>query len=240
MARIDLTDLIQNEYASETRLETRFRPFREWSADRDIEGEIIDLITGLAPRRLLEVGCGSGIFGERLAQAAGDSTIIAIDQSQHMVDIARTKGIDARIGDVQQLDIADDAFDVVVANWMLYHLPDLDAGLAELARVLRPGGRLIAATMGSNMLDEVWSLVDVRDATPDLSFDASAGGQHLARHFAHVRCHDLAATAEFPDRDAVVEYVRSTLTRGHLADDIPQFFGALQARTTNVVFEAWS
>ena len=46
--------------------------------------------------------------------------------------------------DVQALPFADGAFDVAVAAWMLYHVPDLDRALAELARVLRPGGRLVA------------------------------------------------------------------------------------------------
>lgn len=52
----------------------------------------------------------------------------------------------ARVGDVQRLPFEDASSDCVVAAWMLFHLADLDAGLAELARVLQPNGRLVATT----------------------------------------------------------------------------------------------
>ena len=45
-----------------------------------------------------------------------------------MVELARARGVDARVGDVQELPFADGAFDCVVAAWMLYHVPDLDRG----------------------------------------------------------------------------------------------------------------
>ena len=58
----------------------------------------------------------------------------------------RGRGVDARVGDVQALPFEDASFDTVVAAWMLYHVPDLDRGLAEIARVLCPGGQLVAVT----------------------------------------------------------------------------------------------
>jgi ubiquinone/menaquinone biosynthesis C-methylase UbiE len=47
------------------------------------------------------------------------------------------------------IPVADDAADIVVAAWMLYHVPDLDAVLREVRRVLRPGGTLVAVTNGA-------------------------------------------------------------------------------------------
>ena len=72
--------------------------------------------------------------------------IVALDQSARMVALAAARGVDARVGDVQELPFADESFDVAVAAWMLYHVPDLDRALAELARVLVRGGRLVAVT----------------------------------------------------------------------------------------------
>src|SRR6266581_1282352 len=85
-------------------------------------------------------------------------TVIGVDQSERMVELQRSKGIDARVGDVQKLPFADGEFDVALAAWMLYHVPDLDRGLAELARVLRPGGRLVAVTNAEDHLRELWDL----------------------------------------------------------------------------------
>ena len=62
-----------------------------------------------------------------------------VDVSPRMVELARARGVDARVGDVQELPFDDGSFDCAVAAWMLFHVPDLDRGLAELARVLRPG-----------------------------------------------------------------------------------------------------
>ena len=89
---------------------------------------------------MLEVGCGEGELSERLQRSLGVE-VIALDQSGRMVELTRKRGVNAVVGDVQQLPFEQGSFDVVVAAWMLCHMPDLDRGLAEIARVLRPGGR---------------------------------------------------------------------------------------------------
>ena len=74
-------------------------------------------------------------------RASSAPRVTFVDLSQRMVELARARGIaDAHVGDVQELPFADASFDTVVAAWMLYHVPDLDRGLAEIARVLEPGG----------------------------------------------------------------------------------------------------
>ena len=75
-----------------------------------------------------------------------DADVSFVDISPRMVELARARGIDAQVADVQELPFADGAFDTVVAAWMLYHVPDVGRGLAEIARVLRPGGALVAVT----------------------------------------------------------------------------------------------
>src|SRR5207244_7586759 len=108
------------------------------------------------PERVLEVGGGEGELAERIRELGVD--VVGVDQSDRMVELQRSKGIDARVGDVQALPFADGEFDVGLAAWMLYHVPDLDRGLAELARVLKPGGRLVAVTNAEEHLQELWEL----------------------------------------------------------------------------------
>ena len=87
----------------------------------------------VAPQSVLEVGCGEGELAERVQRELG-AEVVALDQSERMVELTRRRGVDARVGDVQDLPFPDECFDVAVAAWMLYHVPDLDRGLGELAR----------------------------------------------------------------------------------------------------------
>ena len=87
-----------------------------------------------------------------------------LDLSPRMVELAQARGIDARQGDAQELPFADGTFDTVVAAWMLYHVPDVDRALAEFARVLVPGGALIAVTNSADHIAELRELVQHRDS----------------------------------------------------------------------------
>ena len=101
-----------------------------------------------------EVGCGTAALAARCVEELG-CEVVALDASAEMVRATQARGVDAMTGDVQQLPFPDGAFDCTVAAWMLYHVPDLDRGVAELARVLRPGGRLVAITNGRESLAEL-------------------------------------------------------------------------------------
>ena len=146
----------------------------------DARDVAFDAVRGVAPRRVLEVGCGEGEFSERLDAELGVE-IVALDQSARMVELAAARGVDARVGDVQELPFADESFDVAVAAWMLYHVPDLDRALAELARVLVRGGRLVAVTNREHHLEEMFRLVGVERW--ELPFGAENGAELLSRHF---------------------------------------------------------
>jgi ubiquinone/menaquinone biosynthesis C-methylase UbiE len=111
-------------------------------------------VAEVAPTRVLEIGCGPGYFAERVQQETG-ARVRALDLSPRMVELARDRGVAAEVGDVQELPFADRTFDCAVANWLLYHVPSLDRGLAELARVLGPPGRLVAATFAGDHLGEL-------------------------------------------------------------------------------------
>jgi SAM-dependent methyltransferase len=71
---------------------------------------------------------------ERIPAELG-AEVIGVDQSERMVEIQRSKGIDARMGDVQEPPFENAELDVAVAAWMLYHVPDLDRGHRHNPRV---------------------------------------------------------------------------------------------------------
>lgn len=99
--------------------------------------------------RALDVGCGEGRFC-RVMQAMGVTTV-GVDPTVALIDRARARdpGGDYRVGRVEALDFEDASFDLVVSYLTMIDFPDLPAAVAELARVLKPGGRLLIANLTS-------------------------------------------------------------------------------------------
>src|SRR5205823_9076585 len=117
---------------------------------------------------------------------------------ERMVQLTSQRGVEAIVGDVQDLPFRDGIFDCALAAWMLYHVPDLNRALRELRRVLQPEGRLVAVTNSERTMPELWSLLD---SWPESTFSAENGEWALLRHFTIVRRHDVRGTITFPDRE---------------------------------------
>jgi SAM-dependent methyltransferase len=145
--------------------------------------------------------------------------VVAVDLSPRKVELARERGVDARLADVEELPFADETFDVVVAAWMLYHVPDLERGLAEIARVLRPGGTLVAATISRLHLQELRDLVGSGPST--LKFSREDGEEHLRRHFATTERIDVDGVLELTDRAAVEDYVSASISMSPFVANLP-------------------
>jgi SAM-dependent methyltransferase len=213
---------VRDQYRSEVGLKARSSLYEQITGAAPA-GVAFEAVAEVGPRRFLEVGCGAGEFAARVQQELGAS-VVAIDLSERMVELAVGAGVDARIGDVQQLPFADGDFDCAAANWMLYHVPELDRALAELARGLRPGGRLVAVTNGRDHLIEVWRLVGAAEArvSRQLTFSAENGSEVLRRHFRHVERRDAGGTVVIRDRDAIDRYIRSIKTWAPFAENLPE------------------
>lgn len=199
--------VVRAEYVTETRLAARKAAYAgSGSEGPDARDVLFEAIAEVQPRRILEVGCGEGELAERL-QGALDTEVVAVDQSPRMVELTRKRGVDARIGRAEQLEFSDEAFDCVVAAWMLYHVEDLDRALAEMARVLAPGGRFVAVTNGRDHLKELYELVG-RERIRS-SFLAEDAAEILGRHFPSVERRDAHGWVVFPDAGTAQSYVGS-------------------------------
>jgi SAM-dependent methyltransferase len=234
--RLDNPLLVRWEYASEERFATRNAIFHALLDGSNPEHVAYDAVAEKKPSRVLDVGCGLGEITERFAKEL-HADVQAIDISARMVELTRARGIDAQIGDAEQLPYGDAEFDCVFAGWVLYHVPDVEKAIAECARVLRPGGRLVASSYFENNMDELWALIELgpRDT---LSFSHENGAELLKRHFAHVEQRDLEAALVFPDTESIRTFVASTIDRAHLAPLMPEVEGPFRATTRHVVFIA--
>jgi SAM-dependent methyltransferase len=232
--RIDDPAAVREQYASELGLAARRSIYVDVTGP-DARELAIQAVVEAEPHSILEVGCGEGELAERMtAELAAE--VVAIDQSERMVELARARGVDARIGDVQQLPFGNGAFDVVVAAWMLYHVPDRDRALAELARVLRPGGRLVAVTNAADHLQEMLALAGVDGW--DFTFRAENGAEILGRHFVAVETRDASGTVTLRDADQIRAYMQSSIRLQAWADRVPELEEPLVVRRRPVIFVA--
>jgi ubiquinone/menaquinone biosynthesis C-methylase UbiE len=235
--KLDNPLLVGWEYASEERFAKRTAMFHALLSGGNPDHVAYETVAEANPKRILDVGCGLGETTERFVKELG-ADVQAIDLSPRMVELSRMRGIDAHVGDVQALPFADGAFDCVFAGWVFYHVPDLEKAVAECARVLRPGGRLVASSYFENNMDELWNLIDGLGPREALSFSHTNGGELLQRYFATVERRDFEATLTFPDTQSIREFVASTIDRAHLAPLMPEVDGPFCATTRHVIFIA--
>jgi SAM-dependent methyltransferase len=116
-------------------------------------------------KHILDAGCGNGRYSRfLLRQADPDASLTGFDYSQQMLKRARHRLHSDRVAllaaDLTRLPYANAVFDAVVCGWVLEHLPDPRPGLRELARVLRPGGKLLLLatedTLTGAMCSRLW------------------------------------------------------------------------------------
>jgi SAM-dependent methyltransferase len=235
--KLDNPLLVRWEYASEERLAKRNEVLRSLSRGPSPEDAAFEAVAASGALRILDIGCGLGELGERFAKELG-AHVCAIDISERMVELARARGLDAQIADAERLPFADDDFDCVFAGWVLYHVPRLEQAIAESARVLRPTGTFVAASVCNDNIAEVWDLIGVTEPRDPLSFTRENGEQQLAPHFTHVERHLIDSEIVFPDTESLRTFVASTIDRAHLAPQVPEISEPFHATARHVIFTA--
>jgi SAM-dependent methyltransferase len=233
-ARIDEAGFVREHYATEHNLAARKSAYANKEGD-DPREFAVHAVAEVKPQRVLEVGGGEGELAEWITAETG-AEILGIDQSERMVEIQRSKGIEATVGDVQELPFADGGFDAAVAAWMLYHVPDLDRGLGELARVLKRGGRLVAVTNSVEHLRELWDLAGRDTAVRRFTFRSENGEETLRRHFARVERRDASGWVTMDD--ATMRRFAASWEDLHPILDLPPLEAPLRARCRSTVFVA--
>jgi SAM-dependent methyltransferase len=227
-------DFVRAQYETEDNLRARKAAYANAVGD-DPREFAFDAVAEAKPRRVLEVGGGEGELAERIRNELG-AEVIGIDQSERMVEIQRHKGIDARVGDAHELPFEDGEFDVAVAAWMLYHVRDLDRTLSELARVLRPGGLLVAVTNATDHLQELWDLAGRASSIGRFTFRSENGEELLRRHFAKVERRDAYGWAMM-DTETIRGFASSWAQLGSLVNAGP-FDEPLRVTRHSTVFVA--
>ncbi len=162
-------DFVARQYGSAANLDARISLHRRFGTDEEPLPRWIFGQLDLPPAaEILKLGCGPGLLwaenGERIPHGWA---ITLTDASAGMVREAKERlgsgRLTFRVADAQEIPFEDRAFDAVLANHMLYHVPDIPRVLSEVARVLRSGGRLYAATNRAGHMRELGPMRHVLD-----------------------------------------------------------------------------
>lgn len=209
-------------------LHQRFRtnpyPWHRW---------VFDQIHPPENARIIDIGCGPAyLWAENMERIPASWSIILLDLSSGMVTTARDslndRGVSFSVGDVQQIPIASKQFDVVIANHMLFHVPEIQRALAEIGRILKPGGRLHATANGFRNLIEIWKWV--AEAVPSrndiltsreavFGFSLENGKAHLSHHFSSVKLIRYPDTLKIDEVQPLVDFVASSNVQVKLSED---------------------
>src|SRR5712691_9303537 len=235
----DARHSLQNHYKDASRLDARIQLHATYSTNtQGLHAWVFERLRLPPTCQVLEVGCGSGqlwlVNHHRLPARWG---VTLSDLSAGMLTTAhhqlRPYGHAFRfvVHDVQALPFADHRFDAILANHMLYHVPHRPAAYAEFCRVLKPSGRLYAATISRDNMHELDALVAhvhprrspgsgvanlMSDRRLHTGFNLEHGAAELSQWFTSVTMHRYADALVVPEAESLVAYVRST---GRLTED---------------------
>jgi SAM-dependent methyltransferase len=154
--------------------------------------------------RLLEVGGGHCEFAMRMGSRVGANRITVMNPDPDVLTHATACGLNAHQGHVPRLPCSDNNFDVIVALWSLNYVADLDAALADIHRVLRPGGRFLAVVSSGEHLAEL------ETEAGGLSLDrltVENGMETLGAHFTRITRKPLDTRAVFPEWQRAHDYL---------------------------------
>ncbi len=215
---------LRDQYRDSRNLKARIELHRQFSTNPyGWTRWIFDQMSFAPDARVLELGCGTGLLWKANAARVGAAWQITLcDFSLAMLREARTNlaGLKACLAfiqlDAQELPFVDRAFDVVVANHMLYHVEDRDRAISEIRRVLTPGGTLYAATNGSAHLRELDQIIErfmpgrgVRDHVE--RFGLETGDPQLRRHFGRVELRRYVDSLVVTEAQPLVDYAASSI-----------------------------
>ncbi len=213
----DKSILANSAYADGRHLAARQSIYRWQRPQYDLPGLVVEELSGISGT-VLDVGCGNGKFVSRLRKDRPDLQVVGMDISAGILaGVAKP----VLVADAQALPFAEDSADAVLALHMLYHVSDIEDAIKELARVLRPGGVLVASTNSDTdkrELDQLWAkaagdVLGIPEGPARVSlssrFSLEKARGYLGAPFKDIRVRELPGTIEITDPAPIVAHLAS-------------------------------
>lgn len=223
--------LVTQQYPNGANLNARIRLHQLYSSNTyDWFLWVFDRLRLPLAARILEIGCGTGkLWVRNLHRISSEWQIDLVDLSHGMLmeaegSLASSSLFRFTVMDAQNLKYDNGTFDTVIANHMLYHVPNLPRTLQEIQRVLAPGGKIYAATNGSDHLKEIFELaakLPVAEEIAQLSnhqmrpirqFSLENGAALLQPYFTDIRLELYPDSLEVTQSEPLTDYLLSLLS----------------------------
>jgi ubiquinone/menaquinone biosynthesis C-methylase UbiE len=211
--------LRRDQYKTDANLVARQSIYAYQHPRIDLQATVLDLAAPASSDVIVDVGCGNGTYLAELARRGLGSRALGVDLSLGMLAAARERLSGAQRSaalanaDVSVLPLRDSTADLVLAPHMLYHVPDPAAGLRELRRVTRPGGRVVIVLNGAGHMRQLRTVVAAARGDNPASIGERVtldDGESLAKSFfPKVTRHDFVAELRIPAPGPIADYVRS-------------------------------
>lgn len=216
--------LKKHQYRDSSNLSVRANIHQDYSTNpKKWQHWIFEQIDLSADARALEIGCGPGYLWRENSQSVYISDhLILSDLSEGMLEEAREalskfSSFSYTVIDAQDIPFPMSFFDVVIANHILFHVPDISKSLVEIKRVLKPGGCLYASTNGRVHLAEfhAWKTKYFQEEfstdleNPADRFGLENGENQLRQYFSRIELVPYLDQLLIPDIDPIIRYLKS-------------------------------
>jgi ubiquinone/menaquinone biosynthesis C-methylase UbiE len=225
--------LTEDQYRDSSNLDARLVIHQRFSTNsQGWYHWIFDTLLKLpAHAKVLELGCGSGaMWKECEDKIPGDWVITLTDLSDGMLDAAwrnvvpTGKTFKFEKMDAQSIAYEDQVFDIVIANHMLYHVPDRRKALSEIKRVLKDEGCLIATTVGDHHMQEMYQWLKRVNTNPrsdmfENPFTLENGLDELHQVFSNVEKSQYLDNLRVTETAPLIHYIRSSIPVSDTSED---------------------
>lgn len=211
--------VVQEQYRTADKLNVRISIHEKYSINKQGFGNWIFSHYDIKQNHeILELGCGTGdMWKPNLYRIDGSIRLILTDFSEGMVSTVRENlgehaNIFYEIVDIEEMPYENGRFDRIIANMMLFHVPDLDKGLSEVSRALKDDGVFYCATYGENgIVPFVADLLKEYGIAyrKNKNFTLQNGKDILRRYFSKVQRFDYEDALAVTDIDDIVDYLYS-------------------------------
>jgi ubiquinone/menaquinone biosynthesis C-methylase UbiE len=232
-------ELLKNQYKDSSNLDSRIRIHDMFSTNKkDWHLWLFEQYSIPENSSILELGCGNGVFwAKNKHRIPSDWNIILSDFSSGMLQDAQNNlrgfpNIQYKQIDAQDIPFEDNHFDVVIANHMLYHVPDRNKAFKEVRRILKSEGVFYAASNGKKHMEETVELL--KEFDPELMYSHSKlsenfglenGKEQISKCFSRVSLREFEGGLEVTEVQPLVQYllsynssIKETLTGEKLAE----------------------
>ncbi|SCZ11123.1 class I SAM-dependent methyltransferase [Alkaliphilus peptidifermentans] len=224
MSKVDNAQTVEQQYSDDKNLSIRISLHNKYSTNKyGYSNWIFDFYQFFNGCKILELGCGNGIVWEkRINRLPVGTNLVLSDFSIGMVELVKEKfkgnsNVSTEIIDIQEIGYSDNTFDIVIANSMLYHVPNLPKAVSEVYRVLKPNGKFYASTTGVNGMTK-YLHEKLKEFNPEIdafgddsfSFTLQNGNDILSSKFNNINVYEYKDSLEITETVDLISWILST------------------------------